>query len=174
MIVRGLLIVLGCVLLGGCYLISEPVFDKGAYAPLAGEFVCKGMFASGKVQRFVERKSGFLFASYSYEDTSDGSILVPFLIQDKLYAVQVTAKDGKIGIVFADFLNDKKLLLLIPDLMSKGPYLEELAKKSNVTAGGDGEPGTIRLQGKKDAITAFIRAHDKSLLSVVMDCDRRA
>lgn len=158
-------------LLGGCYLLTEPIFDKGAHAPLAGAFNCKGMMGN-KAERFAEKKSGFFFfASYSYE-ASDGSIFVLSHIKDKLYAAQITGRDRKMAVAFADFLTDRKLLILVPDLMSKGPYLEQLAKQNNVQAAGGGEPGTIRLVGSKTNVAAFVRAHDRSLLAVIAECDR--
>jgi hypothetical protein len=165
-------IVLSCAtLLGGCYILTEPIFDKGVHAPLAGVFNCKGMMGN-KAERFTENKSGFLFfGSYSYE-ASDGSIFVLSHIKDRFYVAQITGRDRKIAVAFADFLTDRKLLLLVPDLMSKGPYIEQLAKQNNVQAAGAGEPGTIRLIGSKTNVAAFVRAHDRSLLAVVAECDR--
>jgi hypothetical protein len=169
---RGFFLVLLCLLLSGCYLISEPIFDKGAYAPIAGEFVCQGMMGP-KNERFVEKKSGIVFPNYTYESTSDGSEMVFSKMQGTMYAVQITPRDRKLVVAFADFLDARKMLLLVPDLMSKGPYIEQLATKMNVRATGGGEPGSVRLLGNKDAIAAFVIAHDKSILSVVMECNRR-
>jgi hypothetical protein len=57
--------------------------------------------------------------------------------------------------------------------MSKGIYLEKLARKNNVQmAAPHSEPGNVRLVGAKADITTFIRSHDKGLLTIVATCMR--
>jgi hypothetical protein len=161
-----------CAVLSGCYELSEPVLDKGAYAPVAGTFSCNNGMSGASDETFTEQKSGFIFPDYRYT-SSDGSEFMFLPLGSNFFAAQMKSKNGRLMIAFVNAADDKELLFLLPDLMSKGPYLETLARKSNVQmAMSQVEPGNVRLVGTKADITAFIRAHDKGLLIVLVSCTR--
>jgi len=161
-----------CAVLSGCYELSEPVADKGAYAPVAGAFSCTGM--SGAIsETFTEQKSGLIFPDYRYKTSSDGSEFTFLSLGSNFFAAQIKFKNGRLVIAYIDAADDEKLLFLLPDLMSKGPYLEALARKNNVRMSASrSEPGNVQLVGTKADITTFIRSHDKGLLTVVATCTR--
>lgn len=157
--------------LAGCYELAEPIFDKGAYAPIAGRFVCKGMFKQGP-ESFSETKTGVIFPDYRYT-ASDGSELTLKSLGKQFFAAQIRTQNKPAGVVFFDMPEKDRLLVLIADLMGKGPYIESLAKKFSVTAGpSHANPGVVRLGGAKGNVAAFIEAHEKGFLTVVMDCAR--
>lgn len=163
-----------CAVLSSCYELSEPVLDKGAHAPVAGAFSCNNALngAPASAETFTEQKSGFIFPDYRYT-SSDGSEFMFLPLSSNFFAAQMKLKNGRLKIAFVDAPDDKRLFILLPDLMSKGPYLKPLATKSNVQmAVSQVEPGNVRLVGAKADITAFIRAHDKGFLTVVITCTR--
>jgi hypothetical protein len=114
-------------------------------------------------ETFTEQRSGFIFADYRYKTSSDGSEFTLLPLGSNFFAAQIKFKNGRLMIAYVDAADDEKLLFLLPDLMSKGAYLEKLARKSNVQmAASHSEPGNVRLVGTKANIATFIRSHGKA------------
>jgi len=63
----------------------------------------------------------FIFPDYRYT-SSDGSEFMFLPLGSNLFAAQMKLKNGRLKIAFVDAPDDKKLFILLPDLMSKGPY----------------------------------------------------
>jgi hypothetical protein len=157
--------------LSGCYELMEPVIDKGAYAPVAGRFSCSDSM-SGKTREvaFTERKSGFFFPDYRY-DASDGAQLAFLALDDSFFLAQRTPAGGAPEAAFAQFIGDKNLVLFAPNLLAKGDAVETLAKNNKVATSFVAS-GALKLIGDKANVLAFLRAHDRSLLTVLSECKR--
>jgi hypothetical protein len=169
--VRRGLAVLAALLLAGCYTSNEPMIDKGEWAPLAGTFTCQGM-PGQNTSTFTEVKSGFIFADYSYAG-SQGETLKLVKIKDTLHVAQVIDREKVISYVYLDFLSPGQLIILAPDLLGKGPYIKALFDKhkvQEVKGVRPSQPGTANLGGPKANVLAFLTAHDKSLLTVFVQC----
>jgi hypothetical protein len=170
-IIRLALVALIGLALSGCYELMEPVLTKGAYAPIAGRFACSDSL-TGKMREdvFAERKNGFFFPDYRY-DASDGSELTFQAIDDKFFLVQRTPAGGAPNAAYAQFVGDKNLVLFVPNILAKSDAIEALAK-ANKVATSFVASGALRLIGEKADVLAFLRAHDRSLLTVLSECKR--
>lgn len=159
--------------LGGCYELAEPIYDTGAYAPLAGRFVRTPPEDENTKEEMTitEAKIGVIFVDYRYKSGDEEYMLRS--IGKGLYAVQLKSPGKPLRIVFFDFPDDKTLIVLVADTIGKAPDIKTLSEKFGITnAASQTDPGDTRLQGDKAKITAFIDAHDKTLLSVFADCRR--
>ena len=157
--------------LSACYETETPVLDKGERAPIAGKYSCQNRI-SGKREEVVntEQKEGFWFlANYKYVD-SQGSPALLKKLPSKLYLGQSMNKGGGYEYGFVDVLDDKTYLVLIADLMSKGDYIEPLLKKFNIQ--GKANKQLVRLKGDKRNLIDFFAAHDKSMMMVILKCDK--
>jgi hypothetical protein len=158
--------------LTGCYTSEQPVLDKGEWAPLAGRYDCNMMPGTRRVVELTEQKDGFVFSNYIYRD-SDGSSMLLRKLSGGAYLAQVNEKNGKLGYAYIDFLADNKFVLLVPDLMTKGPYIEQLANKFSIEPKGDLiKDNGVRLTGSQANILNFLTAHDKPLLMVAGECKK--
>ena len=160
-------------LLTGCYESDNPILDKGEQSAMAGRFECKSAIDGSKeVRTFSEQKDGFWpFASYRYVD-SKGPVTMLKKLQNGLVVAQSTKQKGGFQYLFLEFLDDNSIMLMIPDLMSKGPFVEALSKKFNVDIKSRGE--TLLLTGDKNRTIQFFGAHDRSIMMAVQKCDRVA
>ncbi len=157
--------------LAGCYELLEPVLDKGEKAPIAGRFQCVDDFTGEKrVDSFEEKKSGFFFPDYRYAG-SDGAELLFLQLDGDFYLVQTTDKDGAITASFAEFLSDKTVALFVAKLMTRGEAIEALARKYKINI-SYAPSANLRLIGEKSNILAFLRAHDRSMVTLTMHCAR--
>lgn len=158
-------------LLAGCYETDSPVLDKGEKAAIAGKYQCVNRISGGsKTHTFTEMRDGIWpFASYQYID-EDGDHNLFRKLPSGLFVGQSKSKKGKFSYAFIDFTDDKTFLILSADLMSKGDYIEPLLKKFGVESKSRGE--SLLLKGDKSKIADFFAAHDKTLLTVVMKCER--
>lgn len=158
-------------LLAGCYETDSPVFDKGEKIAIPGKYQCANrVVGNSKVYSFTEKRDGIWpFASYQYID-GDGELNLFRKLPSGLFVGQSNNKRGKFGYVFIDFIDDRTFLILSADLLSKGDYIKPLLKKFGVEFKSRGE--FLVLNGDKSKIADFFAAHDKTLLTVVMKCDR--
>ena len=165
-------VLLACgALLSGCYELMEPVLDKGAFAPLAGSFNCDdGLGGERRTEVFTERKSGFFFRDYRY-DGGDGSETTLQSLDGQLYLAQIRLKDGTIHAAFAEFFGDRKFVLFVANVIVKGEDIRALAKKYKLNL-SYAASGNMNVIGAKSDVLAFLRAHDRSLLSVMTTCSR--
>jgi len=166
----GLLVV---ALLAGCYETEFPVLDKGEKTAIAGKYQCANRTGGGsQTHTFTEEREGIWpFASYQYTD-QDGDRNLFRKIPSGLYVGQTMSKKGGCSYAFIDFIDEKTFLVLSADLMNKGDYIEPLLKKFGVQSRNKGE--SLLLKGDKGKIADFLAAHDKTLLTVVMKCERSA
>lgn len=170
---RAIVLMLLIASLSGCYETEKPVLEKGEKSPFNGVFSCKNGI-SGKTEtiKATEQKSGFwLFANYHYID-QDGETSMFKKLPSGMFLTQQKGKRGTYEYVFLDAVDKNTFIFLVPDMMSKAPYVEALLKKHKVEAAKSGIPRT-RLTGDTSALLNFFGAHDKSILSAVMTCQRQ-
>jgi hypothetical protein len=157
-------------LLSGCYELMEPVLDKGASAPLAGSFTCVDGLGSERREVFTEHKTGWFFKDYRYTG-GDSSEMTLQPLDGALYVTQIKLNTGAFHAAFAEFFGDRKFVLFIANPVSKGDEINALAKKYKLNL-SYAASGNVSLIGAKADVLAFLRAHDKSLLTVEMTCTR--
>jgi len=157
--------------LAGCYSTDEPVIEKGECAPLEGTFVCDVRRNKTETVVYTEKKKGFLFPDYSYQE-SDGEETKVISLSENLYVAQ-GSKDGSYIYAYFDFINDDQFVVLAANLLAKAPYLENLAKQHGVETKPRGDR-FARLTGDKEDIREFLKSHDKSLLMALSQCRRKA
>lgn len=165
------LVLVCCLLLAGCYTLTEPVLDKGERAPIAGRFTCSDAISgSPSPESFTERKTGFFFPDYRYE-ASDGSEMALRRMDGKFYLAQVRFKNGLLQAGFVELLGEKELVLFIPNIIARGEDIQALANKSKINLSFT-DRGAIRLIGDRGKVLDFLLAHDRSMLSVQSNCAR--
>jgi len=158
-------------LLSGCYELMEPVLKSGVFAPIAGRFACTdSMSGKTREEAFAERKNGFFFPDYRYE-ASDGSELMFLALEDNFFLAQRTPAGAAPNVAYAQFVGDKNLVLFVPNLLVKSDAIEALAKTNRISTDFVAS-GALRLIGDKANVLAFLRAHDRSLLTVLSECKR--
>lgn len=164
-----LMVVLGA--LAGCYESDKPVLQAGERSALAGRFECTNAIDGSKELRTIsEQRDGIWpFANYRYVDAK-GVFSLLTKLGNGLVLAQSTKQNGGYQYAFLEFVNDKSFMLMSPDLMSKGPFVEALAKKSSVILKHKGE--VVLLIGTQQSMMQFLRAHDRSIMMVVQKCDR--
>ncbi len=159
--------------LAGCYETEKPVLEKGEKSPFSGSFSCKSN-PSGKLETFkvTELKDGFWFlANYQYVD-NEGEISLFRKLSSGMFLVQQKAKSEKFQYAFLDVVDKSTFIFLIPDTVSKEPYIDALLKKYKIEVASKGI-GSIRLAADNRALLDFFAAHDKSILSVAMTCQKQ-
>jgi hypothetical protein len=118
----------------------------------------------------VERKSGLIFADYTYSGKT-GDELKLKRGSDTLYLVQVHSRNSY-SYGYIDFVAPDRHVVLVADIMSKGPYLDSLMKANEVQIRGHRNDLAI-LAGTTTKVLGYLMAHDKSLLMAVGDCKRQ-
>jgi hypothetical protein len=158
-------------LLAGCYETESPVFEKGEKTAIAGTFHCADRIGGGpNTHTFTEKRDGIWpFASYEYVD-DEGDQNLFHRIPSGLFVGQSESKKGNFSYAFIDFTDERTFLVLSADLTNKGDRIEPLLKKFGVESNNRG--GSLLLKGDKGKIADFLAAHDKTLLTVVMKCER--
>ena len=164
---RGAVVAIG-LLLAGCYSSDQPALEKGEWAPLAGKFSCDvpGMGAS----EFVEQKNGWIFSDYTYRSPT-GEALLAKKIGDKLYLAQAKSGGKPYSYLYLDFVTENAFVVLAPNVASKGPYIEILAKKYEIQS-SSGAGGSIKLTGAQANLLAFLSAHDRPLTTALGTCKK--
>jgi len=169
---RALSIALLVICLAGCYETEKPLLDKGEKTAFSGKFSCKNSI-SGKTSmlNITEQKEGFWpFATYRYVDGDGGTYLFKKL-PTGMFLWQGKGKQGTYRYLYLDATDKNTLIFLIPDLMSKAPYIDVLVKKYKIETAKGFE--AIRLKGDNSALLDFLGAHDKTHLSAVAACQRQ-
>lgn len=159
--------------LAGCYETDKPVLEKGEKSPFSGSFSCKSN-PSGKIETFkvTELKDGFWFlANYQYVD-NEGEISLFRKLPSGMFLVQQKEKNEKYQYAFLDVVDKNTFIFLIPDTVSKEAYIDALLKKHKIDVASKGL-GSIRLVADNRALLDFFAAHDKSILSVAMTCQKQ-
>lgn len=166
----GLMLLAMC--LAGCYETEKPLLEKGEKTAFIGSFSCKSSL-SGKTETLTitEQKEGFWpFATYRYVD-GKGEITLFKKLPTGMFLAQQKGKQGAYSYLYLDPVDKNIFIFLIPDLMSKAPYIDALVKKYKIeTAKGF---QTVRLKGENGALLDFLGAHDKTLVSAVATCQRQ-
>ena len=169
---RTLSLALIAICLAGCYETEKPVLEKGEKTGFSGSFACKNSI-TGKTEllNISEQSEGFWpFSTYRYID-SKGEVSLFKKLPSGMFLGQQKGKQGAYSYLYLDAVDKNSFIFLIPDLMSKGPYIEALAKKYKIEAVKGFQ--TVRLKGDKDALVDFLGAHDKTHLSAVVACQRQ-
>lgn len=156
--------------LGGCYETEMPILERGEKASISGEFECHNRISGGeKIHSFNEVKEGVLLANYRYVE-ADETINLLKRLSSGLYLVQSSRTNQKFEYVYVDFLDKNIYLVLIADLMGKQDYIESLLRKYRVY--GKKTDAALLLSGDRSSVYDFMAAHDKSLLTVWLKCER--
>ncbi len=165
------LLLFAALCLAGCYELLEPVLERGEKAPIAGRFQCVDDFTGEKrTDSFDEKASGFFFRDYRYA-ASDGAELMFLRLDGDFYLVQTKDKDGSITASFAEFLSDKTIALFVAKLVTRGEAIEALARKYKVNI-SYAPSANLRLVGARGDILDFLRAHDRSMVTLTTHCAR--
>jgi hypothetical protein len=133
------------------------------------------MMATPKTDTFAKQKSGTIFASYAYVTGADTLKVKKISGGFHMMQVQSPQKQGA-GYLFIDFLDNDQFIVLAPDMMGKGPYIEALVRKHAIVEAkrsGGTEPGTVNLGGTASKIVDFLTGHDKSMLTDLASCRRK-
>lgn len=159
--------------MAGCYETDSPLIENGQKIPLIGEFVCKDHFSGkNKKSSLVMEKSGvWPFDSYKYVD-ENGSINEFKKLNDGFYLGQVKNKAGRYDYYYYDLVGKNQVMLLIPDAVSKEPYIKNLMKEYKITYKSSNN-GRMRLDGKRENLLKFLAGHDKSLLAAALSCGKK-
>ncbi|WP_237154813.1 hypothetical protein [Oryzibacter oryziterrae] len=156
--------------LGGCYQVDTPIITSGDYAPVAGDYFCANQITGQKANAsIVEKKSGFLWPSYSY-DGGDGVEIMLSDLGNSLFLMQST-QNGKINIEFLE-VEDSGISILIANTMSFGPQIDALASKNHVSPHLL-QNGLVSLSGDPADITAFLSSHSKGMMAVAISCSKK-
>ena len=166
------------VALGGCYFSTEPVFQDGDRIPITGEYTCENpLTRQAQTIRITERASGYWpLKNYEYFDQR-GRRSIYRRVRGTLFVGQSrdVARNGY-NYIYVDAVDRSRLFMLMPSIASKGPYLERLAERHNVSFGERGARGTpnflVEMRGTRRAIRRFLLSHERSLLTVLMSCNR--
>jgi len=177
LILRILSLSVFALLLTGCYETEFPVLNKGEKVNIAGSYIEKNQIdGSAKKVTFTEHKEGvWPFVNYSYID-SRGEVNIFKKLSSGLYLVQQKEKKkGNFSYAFVDFLDDKTVLMLVPDFMGKGAYIDTLLKKYEIKSKSISHSVVtiLRLKSSKKNILAFLESHDKSILTVVLKFEKQ-
>lgn len=160
-------------LLTGCYETDFPIIDKGEKVGITGVYKVYDATTDKYIEttEFIEQKKGVgSFASYSYKDSNNDTFLFKKL-SSGLYLLQQKLKSGKVfDYAFIDPIDDKTVLMLIPDFFTKENYLNALIKKSGIKGEWVLRSKIKYLKLKSDdnkKILKLFNKHDKSLLMVI-------
>jgi hypothetical protein len=158
--------------LAGCYETEKPVIEKGEKIAIAGSFSCKnGITGKTEPLKVTEQSEGMWpMATFRYMDNKGETNLFRKL-SNGMYLGQEKGKQGAYNYFYLDVVDKNTLIFLVPDLMSKAPYIDALVKKYNVETINRAQ--NVRLKGDSRALLDFFGAHDKSLLSAVVSCQRQ-
>lgn len=180
--------------LSGFYTVPNTLLESGERVPIAGSYDCT-MVAPGlalgtkMTTTMYEFSEGGLFSkNYTYyqaehergSSSTKGTTFRFMKISDNLYLAQWYAKeDGKFAriMMFIDLSIEGKVIFLWGDVVSKRPYIEELAAKSGVRLDFPERGLSIsknNLFGEKSAVLNFLKRHDKSLMLGVLVCQKTA
>jgi hypothetical protein len=163
------------VLLGGCYETDFPVFHKGEKTAIAGTFECtSGLSGRKTTSTFTERQVGsWPFASYQYV-AEEGDVSLLRKAPSGLWVAQSANEKGRHTFGFVEMADDRTFLVMTPDFLNKSAQIEALRKRFAVEATKPSELyESLLLDGNPDRIADFLLAHDKTLLTVMMKCERQ-
>lgn len=171
-------------LLSACYVSNVEVISKGEYAPIAGAYVCTNMI-SGAPKALVmteKRSGGFFSSSYEYWDNDSPSEVLKlskitnalFLVQGQMSKADAVKKGYKYEYYFLYISSPDRMVLLVPDLMSQEPILEQKARARNVRIVSiSGEMSVYaKLVGNRSDIAAYLADHDINNLTSAADCQK--
>ena len=142
--------------LAGCYETELPLLDKGDRTPLQGLFECRKSI-SGETERvaFKEVKDGVTFPSYTYHGKSSETLTLKE-ISKGFFLAQVVSGKPRPQYLYIDFTSNDGFIASVADLMSKEAYIEQLAKRHNISNRTGSDMGVMLLQGSKDEITSCL------------------
>ena len=168
---RTLGLVFFAICLAGCYETVKPVLEKGEKTVFSGNFSCESISGKKESLNVTEQKEGFWpFASYRYADSKGEATLFKKL-PSGMFLGQEREKQGAYSYFYLDVVDKNTFVLLVPDLMSKAPYIDALVKKNKIET--TKRFPNVRLKGDNGALLDFLATHDKTLLSAVATCLRR-
>jgi len=159
----------------GCYETENPVYDRGEKTSINGTFKCQdSVNDSIEVFTFTEQKKGFWpLVSYNYVD-QDGKENLMNKLPSGLYVMQ--SKDIESGVcvyAFVDFISDNNFMILVPDFMNKGPYIESLIDDFNIDHSKSKiNSDCIVLKKDNETIKKFFAAHEKHMMFTLYQCKR--
>jgi len=156
--------------LAGCYQVSEPVITRGAYAPVAGRYVCTNSIDGRRSQEtFTEKKDGFFRPDYRYTATS-GTEMAFSDMGNNLFLSQFRESGRPILVAFME-PTANGIRFLVPNVMTEGAAIDRLVRETGISARPlDG--GTISLSGPVAQVTAYLNRNDRSMLMTVVTCIR--
>lgn len=163
-------VLLGAGSLAGCYETDFAVVERGEKVAISGTYQCTNRLSGEKkLLTFAEKREGIWpIANYEYIDNEGDSNLFK-KNSSGLFIGQSKNRNGRFGYAFIDFTDDKSFLILSADLVNKADYIEPMLKKFGIQTKQVGQK--LLLNGDKSKVAAFLAAHDKALLTVVVKCE---
>jgi len=157
----------------GCYVSDYPILKDGDKVKIEGTYIEEHKITGDKkTVTYKEQEKGIWpFKHYSYKD-EEGNILLFKKLSSGLYLLQIKLlkkKNYKYEYLFADFIDDKTILILSADLLNKKDYIKALIKKYNIKSTKINKPGVtlLKLIGSSENNMKFLDAHDKSLMTII-------